>query len=206
MRCPLAGTYQAENIATAVATVEAVATELHVVLEDAVFRDGLARVCWPGRFQLAVREPPVIVDGAHNPDGARALREALRRVKFKGPVALVSGSCDDKDTLGFLRLLASGVRRAWAVPVPSPRSRSAAAMADLMRTAGIAAVEVAEVPAALAAAQAWAAAEGGLVLVCGSLFLTGQALVLLHAYPWGLSDTDTTPDLSEQLRPTGGGK
>ena len=202
VRCSLAGTYQAENIATAVATVEAVATELQVVLEDAVFCEGLTRVCWPGRFQLAVRKPPVIVDGAHNPDGARALREALRRVKFKGPVALVSGSCDDKDTLGFLRLLASGVRRAWAVPVPSPRSRPAAATADLMRTAGMAEVEVADVSTALKAAQAWATAEGGLVLVCGSLFLTGQALVLLQAYPWALPEADATPDLSEQLRPT----
>ena len=201
VRILLAGTYQVENIATAVAALETVATELQVSLEDTTFRDGLSRVCWPGRFQLAVREPPVIVDGAHNPDGAAALREALRRVKFRGPVALVAGFCDDKDTLGFLRLLASGVRRGWAVPVPSSRSRTAAATADLMRVAGIASVEAAELPTALAAAQAWARAENGLVLVCGSLFLAGQALNLLRAYPWPAGDAGRPPDSNEQLRP-----
>ena len=203
VRTPLAGTYQAENIATAVATLEALSDALQVTLEDAAFREGLGRVCWPGRFQLAVREPPVIVDGAHNPDGAAALREALRRVKFKGPVALVAGFCDDKDSAGFLRVLASGVRCAWAVPVPSPRTRTVAATMALMHAAGIARVEPSDVPAALAAAQAWARAEHGLVLVCGSLFLAGQALDLLHAYPWPVAHATVTPDLNEQLRPSG---
>jgi dihydrofolate synthase/folylpolyglutamate synthase len=206
VKTPLAGQYQAENIATAVAALEAAAEELQVTLPDDAFRRGLARVCWPARFQLAVREPPVIVDGAHNPDGAAALREALRRVKFKGPVALVSGSCDDKDAAGFLRLLAYGVRRAWAVPVPSPRSRPAAATAELMRLAGMTQVECAEVAEGLAAAMAWARAEKGLVLVCGSLFLAGQALELLRAFPWqsGEGASPRAADPNEQLRPGGG--
>ncbi|MFZ4394989.1 MAG: bifunctional folylpolyglutamate synthase/dihydrofolate synthase [Kiritimatiellia bacterium] len=202
VRTPLAGLYQVENLATAVATLEAVAAELQVTLEDAAFREGLGRVCWPARFQLAVREPPVIVDGAHNPDGAAALREALRRVKFRGPMALVAGFCDDKDTPGFLQPLASMFRRAWAVPVPSPRTRPAAATATWMQAAGIGQVAATDdVPAALAAAQAWALAEGGLVLVCGSLFLAGQALDLLHAYPWPLLSAQSAADPNEQLRP-----
>ena len=159
VRLPLAGVYQAENLATAVAALEAAAEELRISLSDEAFRAGLARVCWPARFQLAVREPPVIVDGAHNPDGAAALRETLRRLKVRGPVALVAGFCDDKDAAGFLRVLASGVRRAWAVPVPSSRSLPAVATAERMRAASIASVEAAEVPAALAAAQAWARAD-----------------------------------------------
>ncbi|MEI8243935.1 MAG: Mur ligase family protein [bacterium] len=199
VRTPLAGAYQAENLATAVAALEAAAAELGVPLADEAFREGMGRVCWPARFQLAVREPPVIVDGAHNPDGAAALRESLRRVKFRGPVALVAGFCDDKDAPGFLRQMASGVRRAWAVAVPSPRSLPAAATAERMRAAGILQVEAAELPAALAAAQAWARAERGLVLVCGSLFLAGEALVLLRAFPWPAPETGMPADPNEQL-------
>ena len=202
VRLPLAGVYQAENLATAVAALEATAEELHISLPDEAFRAGLARVCWPARFQLAVREPPVIVDGAHNPDGAAALREALRRLKVHGPMALVAGFCDDKDTTGFLRVLASGMRRAWAVPVPSPRSLPAARIRSAVAAAGIASVEAAEVPAALAAAQAWARAEGGLVVVCGSLFLAGEALQQLQAYPWSLAAAGRAPDPNEQLQPT----
>ena len=202
VRLALAGTYQVENLATAVATLETVATALQLPLEDAAFRTGLERVCWPARFQLAVREPPVVVDGAHNPDGAIALREALRRVKWKGPVALVAGFCDDKDAMGFLQPMASAVRCAWAVPVPSPRTRAAAEVGCAMRTAGIGPVTVGEnLGEALTAAQAWARAEGGLVLVCGSLFLAGQALLLLHAYPWPLPAAGALADPNECLRP-----
>ena len=202
VRTPLAGAYQVENIATAVAALEVVSDVVQVPLADAAFRDGLGRVSWPGRFQLAVREPPVVVDGAHNPDGAAALRDALRRTKFRGPVALVAGFCDDKDSAGFLKVMASSVRRAWAVPVPSPRTRPAAATAALMQAAGLAQVEITEeVPSALAAAQAWARAEGGLVLVCGSLFLAGEALRLLHAMPWQSPDASQPAEPNEFLRP-----
>ena len=199
LRVPLAGAFQAENLATAAAALEAAAGAAGLPLPDEAFRDGLARVCWPGRFQLAVREPPVIVDGAHNPDAAAALREALRRARVRQPVALVAGLCADKDTSAFLHTLASAVRRAWAVPVPSPRTLPAADTARLMRSAGIGAVEAAELPTALAAARAWAAAEGGAVLVCGSLFLAGRSLELLGAWPWPLDGRPADPN--EQLSP-----
>jgi dihydrofolate synthase/folylpolyglutamate synthase len=199
LRVPLAGAFQAENLATAAAALEAAAGAAGLPLPDEAFRDGLARVCWPGRFQLAVREPPVIVDGAHNPDAAAALREALRRARVRQPVALVAGLCADKDTSAFLHTLASAVRRAWAVPVPSPRTLPAADTARLMRSAGIGAVEAAELPTALAAARAWAAAEGGAVLVCGSLFLAGRSLELLGAWPWPLDGRPADPN--EQLAP-----
>jgi len=184
LKLPLAGAYQAENLATAVAALETIAMATGLALPDEAFRTGLGRVCWPGRFQLAVKDPPMLVDGGHNPDAAAALRTALKKVKFKGPVGLVAGLCADKDATGFLQTLAPAIKRAWAVPVPSSRSRPAAETAALMHAAGIPSVERAEVPAALAAARVWAQQEKGLVLVCGSLFLAGQALVLLDAYPW----------------------
>jgi hypothetical protein len=68
-----------------------------------------------------------------------------------------------------------------------------------MRSAGIGAVEAAELPTALAAARAWAAAEGGAVLVCGSLFLAGRSLELLGAWPWPLDGRPADPN--EQLAP-----
>ena len=205
IRSPLAGAFQIENMATATAALETVATQLGITISDEAFHDGFGRVCWPGRFQLAARDPPVIVDGAHNPDGATALREALKRVRFRGPVAIVAGFCDDKDSLGFLRVLASIARRVWCVPVPSPRSLSAAATAAQARAAGCVAVEASELPAALAAAQRWAQQERGLVVVCGSLFLAGQALEHLHAFPWPLGVVARDADPNEALnaqRPT----
>jgi len=199
IRLPLAGAYQAENLVTAITALETVAAVTGLPLPDEAFRTGLGRVCWPGRFQLAAQDPPVLVDGGHNPDAAAALRTAVKRLKFKGPVGLVAGLCDDKDATGFLQALAPAVKCAWAVPVPSNRSRPATETAVLMRAAGIATVTWTDVPTALSAAQAWAQREKGLVLVCGSLFLAGQALVLLHAYPWLLGAVDTA-DFNEQIK------
>jgi dihydrofolate synthase/folylpolyglutamate synthase len=141
----------------------------------------------------------VIVDGAHNPDGAAALRLAVKQSGFRGPVALVAGFCDDKDSAAFLHTLAPVVKRAWAVPVPSPRGLAPEAVRDRMITAGMAA-ESGEMPAALAAAQAWALAEQGLVLVCGSLFLVGEVLEHLRAFPWQVSG-GRPADCNEQIKP-----
>jgi dihydrofolate synthase/folylpolyglutamate synthase len=201
VQTPLAGAFQLENIATAVAALEATEQRLGMNLPDEAFRTGLRQVCWPGRFQLVVRTPPVIVDGAHNPDGAAALRLALKQTGFRGPVALVAGFCDDKDSATFLRTLAPVVKRAWAVPVPSARGLPMEEVRDRMAASGMV-TETGEMPAALAAAQAWAQAEHGLVLVCGSLFLVGQVLDHLHAFPWQVSG-DRLPDENEQIKPGG---
>jgi dihydrofolate synthase/folylpolyglutamate synthase len=198
VKTSLAGVFQLENIATAVAALEAAEQRLGLTLPDGAFRTGLQQVCWPGRFQLAVKTPPVIVDGAHNPDGATALRQALKQSGFRGPVALVAGFCDDKDSVTFLRTLAPVVTRAWAVPVPSARGLPMEAVRDCMAASGMAAA-TGEMPAALAAAQAWAQAEKGLVLVCGSLFLVGQVLEYLQAFPWQVSG-GRPPDENEQIR------
>jgi len=180
---PLGGLFQCENLATAVAALEAAEEALGLRLPDAAFREGLAGVCWPGRFQLVSREPPVIVDGAHNPDCAAALRVALKKSGLRGPLGLVAGFCDDKDAGAFLKILAPSFARAWAVTIPSPRALAGGAVSALMRAHGLAARE-AELGDALDEARAWALAEGGAVVVCGSLFLAGEALTRLHAFPW----------------------
>lgn len=184
IRLPLAGPFQAENVCAAVAALEE-ADACGVSLSDAAFVRGLEGVCWPGRFQLAARTPPVIVDGAHNPEGARALRQALKACRARPPLGLVAGFCGDKDALGHLRTLAPAVKRAWAVAVPNPRTLHPDQTAGVMRMAGFSDPQAcADLGSALDAAREWAAAEGGTVLVCGSLFLAGAALAALGAYPW----------------------
>ena len=197
IRLQLAGRFQAENLCTAVAAIETFGQATGLPIPEAAFREGAETVVWPGRFQVVRRDPVVVVDGAHNPDAARHLKEALRQTRFKGPVALVAGFCDDKDVAGCLRILASAVRRAWAVPTPSARSLPAAATADRMRQAGIKATAMDAMEPALAEAEAWAAAEQGMVVVCGSLFLAGAALQHYGAFPWCVPRTQ---DANEQLK------
>ena len=175
----LPGAFNRENAVTALAALKVLLGSGRL-LSTAV--DGFRHVVWPGRFQ---RVGDFIVDGAHNPPAARALREALEGSEGVG---LIFGACGDKDVGEVLSILAPVVKKGYAVRTNNPRSLSAEETAAKMRTAGIGAVACGSLKEALAEALAdskrTTAREGG-VLVCGSLFLAGEALVELGAYPWG---------------------
>ena len=164
---PLRGSFNRENAVTAIAALKTLQGTRPCRLPSSV--------SWPGRFQ---RVGGFIVDGAHNPPAARALAEALREDGYgERSLDLVFGACADKDVDCVLRTLAPFARRGLAVRTGNPRSLAADALAVRMRTAGIDAAPCATLAEALGAAKPDA-------LVCGSLFLAGEALVALGAYPW----------------------
>lgn len=175
----LAASYQVENMATAVAAVEALGRVLGVDFGRKLTVKGLASAEWPGRFQCIGGEPDVLVDGAHNPDGARALVESLKAAKRGRDVRFVVGQCADKDSGGFFNAVAPCCGALWTVPVANPRSRPPAELAEQAKLCGIRRVEsCATLDEGLALAKADALADGGdgLVVVCGSLFLVGELL------------------------------
>ena len=183
---PLAGAFNRENAVTAIAA-------LKVLRMPPETLGRLSKTVWPGRFQ---RVGDFIIDGAHNPPAADALAATLAE-EFPGRrLALVAGFCGDKDVDSVLRTLAPRVSRGFAVMTNNPRSLSADETAARMRAAGI----ESESCGSLAAALSRSRGKGGdPTLVCGSLFLAGEALVELGAYPWGDA---SRVDPSEALRPT----
>ena len=170
----LAGTFNRENAVTALAALKTLKRSNPQTLKR--FSD----VTWPGRFQ---RVDSFIVDGAHNPPAATALAAALESedVGHK-TLDLICGFCGDKDVVTTLKILSPFVRRGYAVRTNNPRSLSAEAVAEKMRAAGIPAEACASLGDAIRKAG------DGRTLICGSLFLAGEALVELGAYPWGKPD------------------
>ena len=185
----LEGAFNRENAVTALAALK--------VLEKGS-RDGLSNVIWPGRFQRVGR---FIIDGAHNPPAARALAAALHKyAPFAGSVpTLIAGFCGDKDVGEVLSILAPLVTRGFAVKTNNPRSLPAEETAAKMRAAGIDAVACPSLKEAIRRAssapgtrhqrRSRASTSGGvaqapLTLICGSLFLAGEALAELGAFPW----------------------
>lgn len=175
----LPGAFNRENAVTALAALKVLDAR------PSVPPSAFARVVWPGRFQ---RVGAFLVDGAHNPPAARALAASLAGLPGEGGARrlnLVFGACGDKAVADVLRILAPFVARAYAVRTGNPRSLSAEDLATTMRAVGLAATPCASLAEALARASADAApGTGPAVLVCGSLFLAGEALVALDAYPW----------------------
>jgi len=177
IHCPLIGRHQLENMGVAVTVLEVLRDECGLPIAERAFKDGLAQVRWPGRCQVLAKEPVTILDGAHNPEGARILSQVLHELLKGQPVGLVAGMCADKDLDGFLRSLAGRIRRAWAVPLRTERSLPPAAIVARAQVAGCP-VTIASVPDALREASAWAVANRGAVCIAGSLYLAGEVLEL----------------------------
>ncbi len=177
------GPYARRNFAVALAAArEALGREL----EPERVREVARAVRLPGRMQLTGGNPPLLLDAAHNPDGARALAEALPDVAAGRPVYACLAILADKDAAGILAALAPALAGAVCTRIP-PRdlrgvgrpgteSHEPGELAALAREAGIARVEAEHEPAsALARALALAASEGGVALAAGSHYLLRYA-------------------------------
>lgn len=179
----LVGSFNRENAVTAIAALKTLGLAKGMA-------EGLGNVVWPGRFQRVGR---FIIDGAHNPPAARALAAALRKyAPFAGSVpTLVAGFCGDKDVDETLRILAPLVKKGIAVRTNNPRSLDPAELARKMESAGIPAISCDSIHLALEKMGSVPRRTGSVtkdgavdVLICGSLFLAGEALAALGAFPW----------------------
>jgi dihydrofolate synthase/folylpolyglutamate synthase len=186
LRLRLLGDYQLENVATAVAAVEAMAEHGGPALEADAVRAGAASAVWPGRCHVVSRDPPFVLDGGHNPGAGHALALTLGALLRGRPLGLVVGMCGDKDVEGFLAAFAGLAKRLWLVPIRDERN---AAPARLRAAAAPLGAETTECGAAEAVRESlvWARAAGGAVCLAGSLFLVGEALEGMTKTPdeWG---------------------
>lgn len=131
LKTRLFGAHQVQNAACALAAIECLRSNgLHIT--QAAVRKGLMETTWPARFEVLSRRPLVILDGAHNPAGAKALKEALTSVK-KRRLILVVGIMSDKEIGGILKEL---VLIADEVIVTRPRGERSASLAELEKAAG----------------------------------------------------------------------
>jgi dihydrofolate synthase / folylpolyglutamate synthase len=170
---PLTGAHQVGNLRVALALLEE-AERAGVRVRWSRVRDAVARTRWPGRLQTLAGRPEVLLDGAHNPEGARAL---ARHLAGGPPFVLVFGAMADKDVPRMARLLFPLAERVVLTSVAQDR---AASPRELARRAGAFArggVLAATPSVAMARARALAGPRGR-VVVAGSLFLVGDVLAL----------------------------
>ncbi len=175
---PLHGAHQADNAALALGAFAALTGSSLDAMDDDVIRHGLGAATVPGRLEVVHREPTVILDGAHNPHGARAAAEAIAEAFEFRDLVLVAGCLEAKDVEGILAELRDVVAHVVVTRSPSPRTATLERMhRAAMRTWGgtEVPVEAAEdLSTALDLAEQLAG-EGDGVLIAGSLFTVGAA-------------------------------
>jgi dihydrofolate synthase/folylpolyglutamate synthase len=176
LRIPLLGLYQADNAALAVAAIDALRSRGWDI-SDGALRDGLARTRWPGRLEVIDRNPIVLVDGAHNPAGLERSLAAVQKLANSRPLVIVFGAMKDKDLPAMLALL----RRVNAPVIFSRIDWHRAASPALIAAEFRGESEPAESSAEALDRARERAGRNGIVLVCGSLYLVGEAIVATRA-------------------------
>jgi len=149
-------------------------------LSPEVVRAGLRHVRWPGRMELVPGRPDMLLDGAHNRASMERLIEGVAR-HFPGrPLVFVFAAAADKDIDGMLAVLAE---MAGGAPVvftrtDNPRAAAPADLAARFASCGGRGAETAPDSRAALAAARRRTPEGGMAVVCGSLYLVGEVKAL----------------------------
>jgi dihydrofolate synthase/folylpolyglutamate synthase len=188
LRTPLAGAHQAFNASNAITALLSLKNlsgfgeifpGLRAVDERAIM-EGLLSVDWPGRMEVLRRgpgTPPLILDGAHNEHGFRALFDSLRSLVDGGAAgdvgAVVFAVMRDKDLSPIADLLRALGAPVFCTEAPTRRALPAAELASQLRWAGCRVGGTLGDPLEAIDAATAASASDELVVCCGSLFLVG---------------------------------
>lgn len=132
LKIGLLGKHQIYNAATSVNAVMHL-RDKGFEISEAALRRGLLKAKWPGRFEVVSREPAVIIDGAHNAEGARMLRSTLDEYFPGRPVTFIMGVLSDKDYDLMMKTVLPGCKRLFAITINSPRALSAPDLAKNAR-------------------------------------------------------------------------
>jgi dihydrofolate synthase/folylpolyglutamate synthase len=175
---PLVGRHQLRNVALAIAA----AVELNQQGFSGITAEGIARgireTRWPGRFQVIAARPgwpEVVIDVAHNPAGAWALRSALSEQYEDRPLIFVFGAMRDKAISEMAEILFPLAERVIATRPENPRAASAEEIQQAAARTGVEVVAVEDVQHAVELARSLAQA-GTVVVITGSIYLVGEVM------------------------------
>lgn len=175
LRVVMPGEHQVENMMTAAETA------LALGIDPAAIQAGIAKTAFPARLEVLQKQPLVLLDGAHNQNGATALADYLDAYHLR-PVILL-GMMEDKDCAAVVALLASRADGVVAVQVTgNPRAASAETICRMAKEYCSYVTTAEDYPAALEAAFALAEQKQRPLLICGSLYLASdiRGLTITH--------------------------
>ena len=176
----LAGLYQPYNTATVLTVIDLLRDGGLTIPEEAI-RQGLASVKWPARFEILSKDPLIIADGGHNPEGIDAAIESVKTY-FKGDkILLLTGVMADKDYDRMVSRMGEVASRAFCVRPANDRALDPVKYAESFRAIGIPAEGYATVAEGVHAAAETAQAEGKALLCLGSLYMYGEVRAAVYS-------------------------
>jgi dihydrofolate synthase/folylpolyglutamate synthase len=175
IKANLMGEHQAANMGLALTAFILYCEKHRVSFDEHKARKALSTVNWAGRMQVLRREPTVIVDGAHNVHGVKALINTLEKVYPNRSIHFVISILADKDYSEMIRLFCTKAGQIYVAQNKSDRAATAAAQLKEIAKHGVPAIAFPSVAEAYAAALA-AAGDDGVVVAGGSLYTVGEVI------------------------------
>jgi len=176
LKLNLIGKHQVVNAAVALGALELISENFDI--KEMHIREGLKTVFWPGRFEIINKNPLIILDGAHNPAAAYALKKTL--ISFKpSNLILVLGIMKDKDLNGIVRNIAPLANRVIVTAPDSNRAAQPEILLNIVKKYNKNAMAILSVPDAVGEAIDLAKSKET-ILVSGSLYTIGEARAFLN--------------------------
>ncbi len=175
VRLGLRGRHQVNNALTAIHVAEQLIEEGWHITNEAIEK-GLQSVEWPGRLEMIQRTPesaPILLDGAHNPGGIRALRDFLSEHFARIPITLIFGAMADKAIEEMIEIIFPMAQKIIVTRVKNPRAAEPKSIADMGVMMNREVNCIGESGEALTEALQ-ITPQNGVICVCGSLFLVGE--------------------------------
>ncbi|WP_167511259.1 bifunctional folylpolyglutamate synthase/dihydrofolate synthase [Pseudobutyrivibrio xylanivorans] len=164
----LFGEYQRNNAAVAVEVVKS----LSLYVDNQTIANGLAKAVWPGRMQIISENPYILIDGAHNPSGVKALYDSLTAEFPKEKFSFIMAVMADKDYVEMADIIRPAVERIFTVTVDSDRALQASELARVLSESGMDSKACEDYSLALEEAKAY----DNKIIVFGSLYFIGEIL------------------------------
>ncbi len=178
---PVFGIHQSANLAVAVAAVEAFLGGGQLPIADDVLRSAVADLSSPGRLQLVRTEPPILLDGAHNPAGAKTLASSLKSEFSDKPLVGLLAVLSDKDVAGVIGELSGCFEGVVVTASSSNRSLEIESLETIaMEHSGANTEAAPNAKSGLERARSIAREIDGMVVVTGSISLVGDVLQILQ--------------------------
>lgn len=169
----LLGEHQIENAALAISALYQLNKEYHIAIDINSFYRGFAKTSWPGRLEIIHQNPTVLIDGAHNLHGMKALEKVIKQLFSDRKLILGIGVLKDKDVEGMLRAIVPLAEKLVLTEPNNPRALSVQELASLVAKYKKDYVIKEKISEAVQTALSLAESDS-LIVFAGSLYMAGE--------------------------------
>ena len=175
VRLSLLGSYQPINATNVLSAIDILRARGVEISESAV-REGLAGTVWHARFEIISKDPMIIADGGHNPEGVDGAIESVKSCFSGMKVGIITGVMADKDYQYMAKRMSEVASDVFCLTPDNPRALPASDYAEVFSSLGVSAIACDSVESAVSAALLWASEAKRPIICLGSLYMYGDVV------------------------------